>query len=295
MKHVIKCKKCGKEFIVDCSETNFLKGKYNHYCSISCRNSHTVSDETKLKISKTLKKNATDNKVTRIGICVCCGKKYVKTNASKFCSETCSKLYKQLPTFKKYFGLNTKLIGTLKIFEEVDRIRLMLYNDYWKENLSSTDVAKKYNYPSPCNLPGKIFKYLGIPSKQLKDVSTYNYLKSKHIPVSHKYKSSWHTTWNNKEVFLRSSYETDYAKELDEQQIDYEVELLRIKYWNTQKNEYHYAVPDFYLPNTNMIVEIKSDYTLDIQEMKDKVKAYKNLGYDFKLILNHKETNIESL
>lgn len=44
-----------------------------------------------------------------------------------------------------------------------------------------------------------------------------------------------------------------------------------------------------------MIVEIKSDYTLDIQEMKDKVKAYKNLGYDFKLILNHKETNIESL
>jgi hypothetical protein len=38
-----------------------------------------------------------------------------------------------------------------------------------------------------------------------------------------------------------------------------------------------------------MIVEIKSDWTLDIQEMRDKMKAYKDLGYNFKLICNHNE------
>ena len=62
-----------------------------------------------------------------------------------------------------------------------------------------------------------------------------------------------------------------------------------IKYFNTNLNEYHCAIPDFYLPETNTIVEIKSNWTLDIQEMKDKVKAYKDLGYNFKLILEHKD------
>ena len=55
------------------------------------------------------------------------------------------------------------------------------------------------------------------------------------------------------------------------------------------------AIPDFYIPNTNTIVEIKSTYTLDVQNMKDKVKKYKELGYDFKLILNHQEVNIDEM
>ena len=91
---------------------------------------------------------------------------------------------------------------------------------------------------------------------------------------------------------MRSSYELDYAKQLDEQQIDYEVEFKHIKYWDSQKEEYRCAIPDFYLPETNTIVEIKSDYTLDIQNMKDKFKAYKELGYNTKLICEHKEKNI---
>ena len=103
------------------------------------------------------------------------------------------------------------------------------------------------------------------------------------------YKQQWHITWNNKEVYLRSSYELDYAKELDKHQIDYEVEFKHIKYWNSLKQEYRCAIPDFYIPSTNTIVEIKSNWTLNIQNMKDKMKAYKDLGYNFKLICDHKE------
>ena len=49
------------------------------------------------------------------------------------------------------------------------------------------------------------------------------------------------------------------------------------------------AIPDFYLPRTNEIVEIKSTWTYNKQEMNDKFEAYRNLGYIPKLILDRKE------
>jgi hypothetical protein len=48
-------------------------------------------------------------------------------------------------------------------------------------------------------------------------------------------------------------------------------------------------VPDFYLPDSNTIVEIKSLYWLRPEEMRNKRDAYLNLGYKFKLILEHQE------
>ena len=44
-----------------------------------------------------------------------------------------------------------------------------------------------------------------------------------------------------------------------------------------------------YVPSLNMIVEIKSSYTLDLQNIKDKFKAYRKLGFETKLIVDKKE------
>lgn len=41
-----------------------------------------------------------------------------------------------------------------------------------------------------------------------------------------------------------------------------------------------------------MIVEIKSNYIFDKQNMIDKSKVYKKLGYNFKLILDKQEYKI---
>ena len=159
--------------------------------------------------------------------------------------------------------------------------------------MSSTDLAKLFNYKStPTNITQKFFKnYLNIPIKNVKYSVLENYLEGREtVNISiNQYKQQWHTTWNGKEVFLRSSYELDYANELDKQQIDYEVEFKHIKYWNSKEKEYRCAIPDFYIPSQNLIIEIKSSYTLDEQNMKDKMKAYKDLGYNFKLICDHKE------
>lgn len=98
---------------------------------------------------------------------------------------------------------------------------------------------------------------------------------------------------NGKEIYLRSSYELDYAKFLDEHKIKYDVECFHIRYWDNNEKRYRLAIPDFYLIDSNTIVEIKSNYTLDIENMKDKFKEYEKLGFKTKLILEHKEVNID--
>lgn len=283
------CSKCGNKFTVDCSERDYKNKKYRKTCSSKCAHCRVFSVETKNKISSSLKRKKEYNN------CKICGN-IITTGGrnKKCCSDMCKHISICLPSLTKYFDFNLSCIGTNKVFNEYERIRLMLINDYWNNNMTGAEVAEKYNYPSSCNITGKIFKHLDIPTRSCRDTTKLNILLGKINPsTTHtKYISGWHRTWDNKEVFLRSSYEFDYAKELDEKQILYEVENLKIKYWDSQKNEFRCAIPDFYLPETNEIVEIKSNYTLNKTNMIDKFKEYTKLGYKPKLILDKKELDL---
>ena len=91
-------------------------------------------------------------------------------------------------------------------------------------------------------------------------------------------------------MFYRSSYELDYMRMMDDKKIKYRGEnYLKFEYYDTQMKKMRIALPDFYLPETNTIVEIKSHWTYDKQNMIDRVAVYKKHGYSFKLILDHKE------
>ena len=63
-KHIYKCicQKCGKEYNIELTEEQYNKGKYSKFCSRSCANRHIVSEETKRKISKGVKKSETYKK-----------------------------------------------------------------------------------------------------------------------------------------------------------------------------------------------------------------------------------------
>lgn len=84
-KYTIECKKCGTHFEIECSENNFLKGNYRKYCSRSCANSHIMTQETKEKISNSLKnsskfkedqeKRFSNQKIVK---CKFCGKEYTE-------------------------------------------------------------------------------------------------------------------------------------------------------------------------------------------------------------------------
>lgn len=76
-------------------------------------------------------------------------------------------------------------------------------------------------------------------------------------------------------------------KELDRERIEYYTEPFRIQYFDTEEEIIRIAIPDFYIPSTNTIVEVKSEYTYNRQNMIDKVKSYRELGYDFKLLYEH--------
>ena len=84
-------------------------------------------------------------------------------------------------------------------------------------------------------------------------------------------------------------------KNLDNKKISYKVEEIRLEYFDTLLNKKRVAVPDFFLPDTNELVEIKSDFTLDIQEMLDKFKVYKESGYIPRLILEHEEIDLYNI
>ena len=232
--------------------------------------------------------------------CKICGRTYYKYQ--KQCQNPFCQIhnYKQFNTLIKYFGFDKNKLGTIDVENEFNIIRQKLYDLYWNKKMSGLQIAEMYGYKNGHNLTQKIFKYLNIPTRSEPEMFTQNAVltgRLDHSNIFNKsiYKAGWYKTWDNKNVYLRSSYEQDYAKKLDEQKILYEVENLHIKYFDSIKKIYRIAIPDFYLPSTNTIIEIKSNYTLNLQEIKDKFYEYKKLGYNIKLILEHKEVDINTL
>ena len=279
------CKKCARSY-----STKHIKGQCKEAICIKCGKSLLIDKRASIK------KCICDNCKYYYNTCNICGKlfKTLSKNKKTCESEFCNKHgIQQFASLIKYFGFDKAKLGTKDVEIEFNRIRNLLYDLYWNKHLSSTEICKIYNYPSISNLIAKVFTYLEIPHKTLSECTKENlFFNRLNIPISNQYKQQWHTTWNNKKVYLRSSYELAYAIELDKLQIDYEVENLRITYWDSLQKDYRIAIPDFYLKDENMIVEIKSSYTLDIQNMRDKKQAYLNLGYQFKCICDFKEIEI---
>jgi len=217
----------------------------------------------------------------------------------KWCGQTpCQrkdicKHHQLFPSLISYFGMNQSTIGTIDVYKEFERIQAIIREEYIEDKLSLTDLRKKYKHDDIRNF-GKIINSLGIERRSQSESVSLAVIQGKLVlPINcfSTYKHGWHTTWNLKQVYFRSSYEEDYYKILDSQKIDYEVESLRIQYWDSVQLRFRTAIPDIYIPSTNTIIEIKGQYTFDTdkQQMIDKFEAYKEHGYNTKLILEKKE------
>lgn len=169
------------------------------------------------------------------------------------------------------------------IEEEYRKIQLLLFTEYHSNNESMLTIMKKYNIPSSRTMD-ILFRLFDIKSRTASEASINAIQENRIIfqEPSRIYKE--HLTWDKRSVFLRSSYEERYAKLLDEEKIYYEVENLKIRYYDTSSNMYRFAIPDFFIPSENKIVEIKAEYWYNQQNMDDKEKEYRKLGFDFELI-----------
>ena len=275
-KKIIKCKKCGKEI-----ESNILSSD-NIYCD-DCRIAPRKSDsiEKSKEIRKRKRKVVKNNKY----VCKYCGEEICKR------PEVCRKFTHE-NVYEKFLGFDSNKKGTNDFYDEFDRVVNILKEDYFDNELSLLDISKKYNMNF--KTIQLILKYSGVMLRtniEAGHLAVKNGKGNYDNAVCFPYKSGYHITWKNKEVHYRSNYEKEYYSILDEQKIDYEVESLKILYYDTQKKKFRIAIPDIYIKDINEIIEIKSKWTLDEINMNDKVKAYKKLGYNVKLMIGEGNKN----
>ena len=299
----MKCEFCKNEH-----DGSYASGRF---CNESCKNQFSKSklDQKAKKIVSCPKCHKPFEANIHCGSntsrCPDCMKvPYSKFLACKWCGQLpclrpdiCKK-HQLFTTLISNFGMNESVIGTIDLYREYERIRTIIYEDYIDNKLSLSDLTKKHKYDDKHQNFSKIINSLGIevrtPSERI-SLAFSNGKLSVPINCYSFYKHGWYTTWNNKKVYFRSSYEEDYYKILDSQKIDYEVETLKIQYWDSEQNRLRTAIPDIYIPSTNTIIEIKSQYTFetDKQRMIDKFNAYKQHGYNTKLIVEKIEILLE--
>jgi len=292
---MLKCELCNKEH-----DGTYGSGRF---CSQKCSRSFSTKSDNKLDTKhgecsvcgiKMIVNKRTSSKQVKCSKCTKRWSNGTSINKCNICGNINSKeckrrdiclKYKSFSGLNKYFGFDLSTIGSEKVYNEYEIITNKLKEDYYDNELSSVQMAKKYGHYNTGNFT-KILKSLGIKLRTLSNsqmISVKNGVRS--TPTNPRYKNGYHTTWDGRQVFYRSSYELRYAKELDDLKIEYVMESLRILYWDSQKNKQRIAIPDFYLPKNNTIVEIKSEWTLDEQNMKDKEKEYIKHGYKFKLLI----------
>lgn len=82
--HNVICIKCGNQFTVKCTESQFEKGAYRKYCSNKCSQSRIMDEYHKTKISSSLHAHYGTHEHEKV-YCTCCGKLVSIKNKSGYC------------------------------------------------------------------------------------------------------------------------------------------------------------------------------------------------------------------
>lgn len=94
----LTCPKCGKIFVVKCTQNDFDKGRHMKFCSRGCANSRTQSDKDKQRISQGVTKyySNSENRKRQCKTYTCkyCGKNFTvldkrNTGGIQYCSFEC--------------------------------------------------------------------------------------------------------------------------------------------------------------------------------------------------------------
>ena len=94
-----------------------------------------------------------------------------------------------------------------------------------------------------------------------------------------------------KNVILRSNWEKVTAQFLDEHNIQWKYEALNVPYYDTKRDIIANTIPDFYLPEFNAIIEVKSNAEINSSSTKDKMDAIHQSGYKA-FLFGYKQINL---
>lgn len=162
------CEKCGKSYIVSTTQEKFDKGKHTKFCSVSCRNSHVVTDETKKKISESLKEREL-NKITeddrkrrrKVYKCKVCGSEFTffdnrDCGGRQYCSKKCKHEFLSKNTGGYRNGSGRGKSGWYKGIhcDSTWELAYVVYNIDHNINIKRCTEYRTYEYK------GKIHKYV---------------------------------------------------------------------------------------------------------------------------------------
>ena len=295
-----KCTFCGKDIKVE--RHDYVKSITKHFfCCHSCSASYTNTHRNKVNtIKHKVKKYVEQKKLYKNKIRVPSSKEILKnTRKCSVCGQNVcvhpkickSRLFVDKTNLLK-IGFDLSLLGTVEIYREYFRVKEYLESLYYDKGMSMLDIKSYFNIKHNNNV-SSILNFFSIERRTLSESCSMAYKDGKITLPEVKnrfYKSGWHISWEGYTFFYRSSYELDYMKELDESKISYNCEGMRIQYFDYELGKYRTAIPDFYLPDTKTIVEVKSEWTykeVDRLMMRDKVKVYRHLGFNFQLLYEH--------
>ena len=82
--YIVKCPKCGKEYIVNCTSAAFAAGRYKRFCSRQCANSRNMTPEIKQKIADSVKNTAAKTEKPKYNYtCESCSKEFTTEHPLK--------------------------------------------------------------------------------------------------------------------------------------------------------------------------------------------------------------------
>lgn len=275
-----ECEQCKNKFVYNEKEQRF--------CSQSCSATFKNKNRNPEIYEKVGKKNREHMKKQFIRVkkenikqekhkCKFCGTCFgVKLEIRK-CQCLGHRKQASIPALHKYFNLSTDNFGT-RYFEQDIIQCIENIEELYSEN-SLISLTQLVNYPDPGNLRYLLLN-LGVKTNNLSEAQKKSIKQGRAtIPTGDKKYKQGYITLNNKTYFYRSSYELEFAQTLADKNIDFDMESITVEYYDSQEETNRLAFPDFVFEKEKIIAEVKSTWTYDEQNMKDRFEAFAELGY----------------
>ena len=187
----------------------------------------------------------------------------------------------------KWFNIELGCYPTT--IQEFNILKEKIKYAYHYDGLSSSQIRDKFNIPLPDGHMPAFLKQLGIKRRTISEAAHLYYQQGRGASGYGRngYKCGWHTDWEGNKHYYRSSYELAAYTMLDSKNRKYKTESLRFTYFDSTEKKKRAAIPDIILDN-NTIIEVKSKYHYDKQNMIDRFVVYNESGYKTLLLLEGK-------
>jgi len=177
----------------------------------------------------------------------------------------------------------------------MDKLKITNLNKYGVTCVFQNNNIKEKILKTQIDRYGKLFNFAHIDHKlrseatNLKRYGVKNYFEIiNENNLGYILSKKEYTLPSGKEIILQG-YEPIVMTELLEKYSEEDILFKRIDmpkiFYIGEDNKKHRYFPDFFIPKDNLIIEVKSEYTMIVDFYKNMLKfiAVKNMGYRFKL------------